>query len=139
MNIKELHFGTMMLQQDDVILFKLKDDIKLNIDEAIEIVHVTMDIAKNKPFRSLVDARDIFGSMDSEAKEYVVHHKGINRLTIAQAIVANNIATRLVVSIYIGFNKSSHPIRMFSDIDEARAWLLQQFHIEVNPSKELLE
>ena len=86
-----------------------------------------MDIAKNKPFRSLVDARDIFGSMDSEAKEYVVHHKGINRLTIAQAIVANNIATRLVVSIYIGFNKSSHPIRMFSDIDEARAWLLKQF------------
>ena len=67
MNIRELHFGTMMLLPDDVVLLKFKDGIKVDIDEAKEIVLTTIDMAEGRPFRSLVDARDIFSSMDSEA------------------------------------------------------------------------
>ena len=117
MNIIELHIATMMFEHDDILLIKFKD--KVGIVGIKEIVEETIAAVEGRKFRSLVDTRDIFATMSSEARNYLVNHKEINRLTIAQAIVLNNIAIRLHALIYISLNKSPHPIRMFSNFDKA--------------------
>ncbi len=126
MNIVEMHTATMLFEDDGVVLIKFKDGIKLGVEEVKEIVDETIDLVEGQRYRSLVDARDIFAAMNSKARNYLIHHKEINRLTIAQAIVLNNIAIRLLAQIYISLNRAPIPIRMFTNIDVARAWLMKQ-------------
>jgi hypothetical protein len=63
--------------------------------------------------------------MDHGARKYIAEHKAYNDLNIAQAIVVNNMPIRLLASAYYKFYPHINPVKIFSNITEARRWLFK--------------
>lgn len=108
---------------ESIATAKFKDNIDVDIKEAKELIEVSLEIVQNERFYLLVDARDIYSSMDHEARKYISEHKEYNRLNIAQAIVVNNMPIRLIASAYYRFYPHANPVKVFSKMEEAKKWL----------------
>lgn len=124
--MRDLYSATISIDDDRVLLVKFKNGVNVEVDEAVKLVDESLDLVEDKPFWLLVDARDILSSMDHESRKYVAEHDHYNELNIAQAIVVNNMPIRLLASAYFALYKHVNPVKIFTNIDEARQWLLNQ-------------
>ncbi len=103
------------------IVFKTKVQFELN--DAIEVDDYTYDWVQGKPFVTLVDGRNIRSNITHEAREYFAKHEKITRIRKGQAIVVNNLHTKLLANFYMNFHKPSNPIKIFTDYDKAYNWV----------------
>lgn len=126
MDSRDLYSATISLGADKVLLVKFKNNAEVEIEEAIKLVDASLEMINNNSFYLLVDARDIFGTIDHESRKYIAEHKRYNELNIAQAIVVNNMPIRLLASAYFRFYNHVNPVKIFRDIEEARDWLFKQ-------------
>jgi len=120
---KELYSAIISLDEDKVLLVKYKNGMDVDLEEAEKIMDATVNIVEKTPFYLIVDARDVLGSIDHNSRKLMSEHE-VNEFNIAQAIIVNNIASRLVANFYLKFYKHSNPIKVFTNINEGRKWLL---------------
>jgi len=118
------HTAIISLDEDNVLLVKVKDGVEVDKEELINLVETSLEIVEGNSFYLLVDARNIFSSIDHESRDHFAKHKEYNRLNIAQAIVVNNAPTKLIANFYFRFYKHENPVKVFTDIDKGRKWLL---------------
>ncbi len=124
--MRDLYSATINFDnKSSVLSVKFKDKVDVDIAEMIELVNVGLELVNNNPFYLLVDARDILSSMDHESRKYFAEHEEYNELNIAQAIVVNNMPIRLLASAYTKLYRHPNPVKVFTDIDEARQWLIK--------------
>ena len=124
--MRELYSAIIELDSESVLTVKFKNNVDVKLDEAKRLVDVSLEMVNGKMFYLLVDARDILSAMDHPSRKYIAEHKEYNRLNIAQAIVVNNMAIKLLAIAYYKLYPHDQPIRIFSDIEEARNWLLSE-------------
>lgn len=122
----ELDKGFIELLQGNLVLLKFKENRFFELRDAIEANKAIYSIVKGKPFLSLIDAR-VYGSISAGAREFFAKDTLTKEIKIAEAIVINTIPARLYAKFYIRFSKAAYPIKIFSDIHDAKLWLhLQQ-------------
>ena len=122
----ELEKAFIELLEGNVALLKFKEDVVFELRDAIETNKVIYSLVKGKPFLSLVDAR-IYGSISTDARDFFAKDRLTKDIRIAEAIVINNLPSRLFAKFYARLSRSTNPIKIFSDIDDAKLWLeLQQ-------------
>jgi hypothetical protein len=63
-------------------------------------------------------------SIDKPAREYLASQKGTEGLS-ASAIIVNSPFSRLLGNFFLRVNKTSIPVKLFSDISKAEKWLQQ--------------
>lgn len=122
---KEFYSAVLTLN-DNIITVKFKDGVDVNVEEMSLLVEWSLEVTKNQPFYLLVDATDILSSMDHDSRKFFAEHKEYNKLNIAQAIVVNNMPIRLLAMAYYRLYKHINPVKIFTDIDKAKEWLLLQ-------------
>jgi len=111
--------------QQNILTVKFKDNIEVDVKEITILVDESIRIVDGRKFYLLVDARDILSSMDRSARKYFAEHEEYNRLNIAQAIVVNNMPTRLLAMAYYKFYQHQNPVKIFTDLEKAKQWLLE--------------
>lgn len=121
----DLYSANISLNKERVLLIKFKNGVDVDIEETKKIMSSSSDMIAEEPFYVLIDARDIFGSIDHISRKYMSEHE-VNKYNIAQAMVVNNIPIRLIANFYLKFYKHTYPIKVFGDIEEAKEWLLHQ-------------
>ncbi len=122
----ELEKGFIELLERNTILLKFKEDGIFELRDAIETNKSIYSIIKGKPFLSLVDAR-VYGSISADAREFFAKDTLTKEIKIAEAIVINNFHARLFAKFYIRLSRAASPVKIFSDIHDAKLWLqLQQ-------------
>jgi len=125
----ELEKAFIELLEGNVVLLKFKEDVVFELRDAIETNKVIYAMVKGKPFLSLVDAR-IYGSISSDARDFFAKDLLTKDIRIAEAIVLNNLPTRLFAKFYIKISRLAHPVKIFSDLEDAKLWLqLQQKNV----------
>ena len=113
------------LDKERVLSIVFKDGADVNIEETEKIMSNSSLIVGKEPFYVLVDAKDIFVSVDHNSRKYMAEHE-VNKFNIAQAMVVNNMPVRIIANFYLKFYKHSYPLKVFADIVEARKWLFLQ-------------
>ena len=88
------------LDKDNIVLMKMKDNLETNKASAIEIVASILEISNKTPFYLIVDATNIFGSMDKGANHYFATEPEYNRLRIATAVIVNSLPIRMLINFY---------------------------------------
>ena len=122
------------LRENGIVFFKLKEDAIVDIEEAKEIYNITMALTKGEKYSSLVDARSTI-SLSKEAREWSGKPELHNNL-IAQAIIVNSLANRIIANFIIKFNRAKAAMRLFSTEEKALEWLNEQ--IEQARERELV-
>ena len=122
----ELEKGFIELLEGNLVLLKFKEDGCFELRDAIEANKAIYSIVKGKPFLSLVDAL-VYGSISAGAREFFAKDTLTKEIKIAEAIVINTLSARVYAKFYIRLSKSANPVKIFSDIHDAKLWLqLQQ-------------
>jgi hypothetical protein len=119
----ELEKCFLHLLEDGYTILRAKDKVEFDLDDAIEVDDITFDFVEGKPFVTLVDARNIRSSMSHEARNHFATNKKITDIRKAQAIVVNNLHTKLIANFYMNFHRPANPIKIFNDYDKADKWV----------------
>lgn len=101
--------------------FYMKDK-EIDIDDVKEMHKQTLLLTKGEKYANIFSAEDFF-SISSEARSEGSKPEYAQYL-IAQALVVKNLAQRLIGNFVMKFNSPLRETRMFSNIEDARKWVL---------------
>ena len=97
--------------------------IIINVKEIIELTRAAEKLAGNKEYLLLSDAR-VNLTLTTEARK-VAAAKKKTPLLIANAVLINNLALRIVANFFKKVNKPHFKFRVFTSEEKAHAWLLK--------------
>jgi hypothetical protein len=125
--MKELTAAFVEVRPGDLLFTQLKNTgLEMTGDEYMEVLDFAMKHIGEKPYCSLVDARDIHMNFSSKARHLNATHPFILKNKIAEAVISSSLAMKLIVNIYGAFNKPKVPTKIFKDEKSALEWLEEQ-------------
>jgi hypothetical protein len=107
--------------EGNLFLCRLFNNSEITAQDTQENFEAMMEIAGHKPYAVLVDAR-VDVTLTKEALENSTRPE-MTEYLIANAILVNSLANRIVGNFMIRFNKSAATTRVFVDYDTAIKWL----------------
>ncbi len=110
--------------EKDIILVKILENAEIDVPESEENFLASMELSEGKRYAILVDAC-VPVQVTPEARVYGSHPERQKKL-IAQAIVVNSLANRLIGNFLIKFNKPPAPTQLFADYETALKWLRKE-------------
>lgn len=119
----ELEKAHLYLIEEGYTLLRAKNNVDFELEDAMEIDVLTFDLVEGKPFVTLVDGRNVRSNMSHEARQHFATNKKITSIRKAQAIVVNNLHTKLLANFYMNFYKPENPVKVFKDFEEAEKWV----------------
>ena len=119
----ELEKAHLYLIEEGYILLRFKDKVEFKLEDAKEVIDLIFDFVEGKPFVILSDARDIRSNMTNEARKHFADDKKIVAIRKAQAIVVNNLHTKIIANFYMKFDKPANDIEIFKDYIKAEKWI----------------
>lgn len=124
---KEISVGTVSFYTNQIYCIILKNDILIGIREIEEIATATKEITGGVvPFLNLIIAGERTNISTDAFSFDVFKNLNITQPIIAEAVVMQNIATRIVLNFYFKVNKRNYPLKMFENKEKAIAWLLSK-------------
>jgi hypothetical protein len=117
----ELRASTVSLREDGIMHFDLKAVDEFGANDVRDILKTVEQIGGGKKFCNLVTVRQ-YVTIHKDARALSAKEEG-NRYTIADAMVVNNTAMKLVLNLYMAFDKPIRPTRGFTSEENAIAWL----------------
>lgn len=116
--------ATFSIIEAGILRIELLENSEIDLDESKLMQQASLKITENKKFVALVDARARL-VVTKESREWgSTPEAQINML--AQAILVNSIANKLVGNFIIQFHKPAAKTRLFSDEASALKWLKEQ-------------
>lgn len=97
----------------------------IGIPEIKALQEALYEISDNKPFRLLFDVKDQFVQIDAKARKFAASAP-VTDLFIAEAIVINTLAMRMVFNFYLKVDRPHFPTKAFNSSLKAEQWLLTQ-------------
>lgn len=107
--------------EEGVARTRVKPNIEITIDHAIENTKTITSFYINKKFPVLVDTRGI-KSISQEAREHFSGH-GREAKASALGIIIKSPVSRVIGNFFLGVNKPAVPTRLFDNEDDALTWL----------------
>ncbi|MBK6836681.1 MAG: hypothetical protein IPG89_21460 [Bacteroidetes bacterium] len=122
---KRMSIGTAYFYTNQIICFEFDDDIFTGIAEVKELANTAKELTGGVvPVLSLVVTGQR-NNISTEAFAFDVHKElGIKQITIAEAVVIKNLATRIMANFYYKVTKREFPVKVFDTKEEAIKWLL---------------
>lgn len=125
-----LDMNTISLEKVEIVLeplgflrMKFKDsEEEVDIQEAKEHMEACLKITKGKKIPVLLDARNGLPPMSEAALSYFAKNE-LTHLRLAEAILINSLAKRIIARFYFLFHKPNNPLKIFASEKEAIFWL----------------
>jgi hypothetical protein len=117
----ELRTAKIFVREDEIICVEIKDDVDIELADAIEHFETVKKISDGRKRLVLVYSGK-GATITKEVRDFSSTPEAAEP-TLAQAIVVNNLASRIVANFYIQFNKPYQPVKLFTDESVAIEWL----------------
>jgi hypothetical protein len=119
----ELSYATIE-KRGGIIWLIMKEDAEIDVKEIIEFTAICEEISGHKPYILVSDAR-VNLTITSEARKAAAS-KEVSPLLLANAVLVNNIAVRMVANFFTTVNKPHFKYKVFNEEKEALNWLKKQ-------------
>ncbi|MDZ4665701.1 MAG: STAS/SEC14 domain-containing protein [Bacteroidota bacterium] len=100
----------------------IDNDLKIDLEEAKAQYNAAKQLIEGDQMLVLVDARESIHELTKEAKEFIAQVSEKK----AEAIVVKELHQRIIATFYLKATVTfyNHPVKVFSDRNEAVKWLL---------------
>ena len=71
----------------------------------------------------IIESRNISSNITGGALNYLAEHAPSRELTLASAMLVNNLPIRLLAKVYIRYHKPPYPSKIFKDRESAEKWM----------------
>lgn len=119
----ELSYATLE-NRKGIIWLIMKEDAELDVKEVKEFTSICEKLSGNKPYFLVSDAR-VNLSITTEGRKAAAS-KEISPLLVANAVLVNNVAVRMVANFFTTVNKPHFKYKVFNEEQEALNWLKKQ-------------
>jgi len=119
--------GKVFKLEPNIIILKVEDNITVDVPTSQEAINVFLKCYPGSPFYLIVDARKIHSDAHLDAMKLAATHKEFNQYCIAQAIITDNLAVRLLANFYAKTLKRNKNVRMVKNKNEALNWLKSNY------------
>ncbi|MBL0329748.1 MAG: hypothetical protein IPP64_10105 [Bacteroidetes bacterium] len=113
--------------EDGIIHITLFENTEIDLVESKNMQQMSWSLTQGKPFVAMIDAR-VNIEVSKEAREWGSTPEAQKNM-LAQAVLVNSIANKLVGNFIIKFHKPIAKTRLFSDAPAALEWLREQKRI----------
>jgi hypothetical protein len=110
--------------QNNILVGAYKKRLKINLEAARQIVKDRICFVDNQKMAAMIITGKLV-SMDKPARDYLASAEGTQGL-LACAIVVKSHFSSFLGNYFMNVNKTSIPVKIFSDPAKAQIWL-QQF------------
>jgi len=107
---------------DGILIFEYKPNTILGLEVAQNVVADRIHFQNEKPFPVLCDVRGIVNT-DKSGRDYLAQSGSV--LTKAVALLVNQKVSLTISNFYLRISKPSVPTQLFTDQEEALAYLKQ--------------
>jgi hypothetical protein len=130
MEVIEAKTATLSFINNNTLLVVMKENEEVDLYAAKENYEIAMRLSKGNRYVTLVDART-YVTITDEAKKYA-QQPHMYTYVIAQAVVINSLATRLLANFIIRFTQKHKDVdmRIFNDYEVAQKWLKEKLEQE---------
>jgi hypothetical protein len=108
--------------ENDIIFFKYKPSIEIDIQTAKELVTSRLDYTEGRPVYTLIDFTNV-KSVTKEARDYMNSANGGLNGILGGAFLSNSVVATLFVNLYIKVSNPSIPAKFFTNSGDAISWL----------------
>ena len=121
---KECDSATFELR-DDYFYVKYKSNSVVDLPEAKNQSKIILDLCQEKKMPFVIDFLDVSVRIDDEARRFFAIDGPHIHLRKAQAIIVNNMQSKLLVNFYIKHHKPKNPTKLFDNLEDALDWIKQ--------------
>ena len=114
--------STIWIDGQGILCSVAKKDVPLTIDRLQNVYTVIHGLTNGKKICTLTIMTNV-STADRETRAYASKENAI--FTKAMALVAESKVSSFIANLFIGFQKSAYPIKVFSEATEAKKWLSQ--------------
>lgn len=114
--------NTKWMDEDGILNIEVIEGAYIDVDALKEDHTANEVLTKGKRTLALYDARNFY-TITPDAMEYL-NSRILEKERIATAVLTDKLATRLLVNFINKIKKPEIPLKMFSDPEHARKWLL---------------
>jgi hypothetical protein len=118
----ELHVARVWLDEDGIVHALLRSPDDYSVEHAKEHIATYGKLGAGAALPVLVDIRGMTKLPPREVRQYYASARG-TRHTAAAAVLVESDLSRVMANFFFRFHNPSHPIKLFTDEDEALAWL----------------
>jgi hypothetical protein len=108
-------------RDDGVIEIRMKKNVEIDLENTKRntTLHRALASGEKAPFLIILEP---FASITKEARDW--HGlKMHSEYRLAEAVVAKDLAQRIILKFYANFYKRDHPVRIFTEQAEGEKWL----------------
>ncbi len=116
--------ATFSLIEEGILRVQILDNSEIDLEESKIMQKISLQITEDKKFVTLVDAR-VRVVVSKESREWGSSSEGQKNM-LAQAIIVDSMANRLIGNFIIQFHKPIAITKLFSDETSAIEWLKEQ-------------
>ena len=109
--------------KEDYLHIQFTDMSIIDLEEAKVVVNHIVELCDNKSYPFLTNGLGITIRMNNEARDYFASHKPLLKVRKAQALVVNNMPSKLLAGFYIKYHKPADPTKIFTKTEDALEWL----------------
>lgn len=117
--VTEINCAIIRLIENDIVHIAYKENHWVQVDDFREAFAVYDEYASEKPMRILVEL-PTHSSATSEAAKFAEKQ---THQAIAEAVFIHTMGQRLLIRFYILFHKKRHPMKIFTNKENAIEWL----------------
>jgi len=100
-----------------------KTNQRISLEAARDIVRTRKAFTENIPMPALIISKGLV-SIDQPARKYLASAEATEGL-VATAIVVNSVFTSFLTNFFLSVNKTTMPVKIFSNVARAEQWLQQ--------------
>ncbi len=123
----DLEHSSVWIDDDNVLRIDYRGGGDLDIHYIKSHTEAILKVCNGIPRPFLIDLRDVFGSISYEGQNYLASYPELTKVRIAQAIVIDNLANRLLGNFYFSVLRPKGPRKIFNSVDKAKEWLMKQY------------
>ena len=114
--------GTARLESDGILRFRCFPGAALTEDDARANVEACIAASEGRLRPCIVDMSQVLG-IDRSARRYHSSYEHSGRHYLAIALLVGSPLSRVIGNFFVGLNRSTFPLRLFTSEEEAIAWL----------------
>lgn len=108
------------------IEIRYKEKVNVTVSDMREILDTVYEFTENKPVKRLVVITD-GSSLELKARLLLQEENKIRKdYILAEAVLVNSLAQKMLTNFYLKFIKDSFPSKFFTDYDKALEWIKEQ-------------
>lgn len=110
--------------EDEIVLIEFPTpNTEINYEDSQAIFEARTKLFEHDDKQLLLVRLQTNPKPDKDARDYA-KNRPMNDLTLGMAMVVKSVFSRVIGNFFVGVNRGDYPVKLFTDEEEAKEWLL---------------